>query len=346
MISLDQFRPISRLEVPSEPRFCSRFPVIDAHSHLLRTQDAKSLVADMDRFNIRLIVDLDGFWDERFDMQVERFIEPYPDRFSIFCRVNVENIDSPDFAGHVRAYLKERVARGATGIKFSKSLGVKIKDRKGVYLKPDDERLRVIWDTAAELDLPVTIHVADPPSFFDEVIDHTHERYEELAGHPHWSYGQRPCPRFAELLDAQESLLQNNPHTRFIVAHVGSHAENLKNVSRMLDCYPNMFVDTAERISELGRQPYTARDFILRYQDRIVYGTDLLPTESNISANYRFFETKDEYFAYNSLDEHNQGRWNIYGVFLPEDVLRKLYFENALRIIPRLSKIVGNMGRA
>jgi predicted TIM-barrel fold metal-dependent hydrolase len=109
----------------------------------------------------------------------------------------------------------------------------------------------------------------------------------------------------------------------------------------MLDLYPNMMVDTAERISELGRQPYTARDFLIRYQDRVLYGTDLLPTESNISANYRFFETRDEYFPYNSLDEHNQGRWNIYGVFLPDRVLEKIYFLNALRYIPRLASLIG-----
>ena len=135
-------------------------------------------------------------------------------------------------------------------------------------------------------------------------------------------------------------MLRKNPDTRFIIAHVGSYAENLKEVGRMLDAYPNMYTDTAERIAELGRQPYTARDFLIKYQDRIIYGTDLVPNAANISGNYRFYETKDEYFPYNSLDEHNQGRWNIYGVYLPDDALKKIYYENALRIIPGIRKMI------
>lgn len=341
MIYLNQYRPISRLEVLQEERFTPRFPVIDAHNHLMRTRDAASVVDAMDEFGIRLMVDLDGFWDGKLDEQLALFGRSYPGRFAHFVRVNLEGIDESDFAVRTGKYLKECADKGACGVKFSKSLGVKLKDRSGRYLKPDDDRLRVIWDVAAMLRLPVTIHIADPPSFFDPVIDGTHERYEELAEHPDWSYGSRPCPRFRELLDAQERMLERNPDTTFIVAHVGSHAENLQNVSRMLDTYPNMLVDTAERISELGRQPYSARAFLLQYQDRVLYGTDLLPTPSNISGNYRFFETYDEYFPYNSIEEHNQGRWNIYGVSLPDDALEKIYYQNAIKVIPRLGEIMG-----
>lgn len=340
MIPLNRFRPVSRLELPGRERLTPRFPVIDAHNHLLRTLDAPALVSAMNRYGIRTIIDMDGFWDGVLDEEMKLFGKRYPGRFAHFVRINLEHIDDDGFADRTVRYLRECTDKGVCGIKFSKSLGVKLKDRSGRYLMPDDERLRVVWQTAASLHLPVTIHVADPPSFFDSVIDETHERYEELAEHPHWSYGTRPCPRFGELLDAQERMLERNPDTTFIVAHVGSHAENLRNVSRMLEAYPNMCVDTAERISELGRQPYSARDFLIRYQDRVLYGTDLLPTPANISGNYRFFETRDEYFPYNSLDEHNQGRWNIYGVYLPDDVLSKIYYENALRIIPRLREIV------
>lgn len=340
MIPLSRFRPVSRLEPPGQERLTPKFTVIDAHNHLLRTRDALALVRAMDRYGIRTIIDMDGFWDGVLDDQLKLFGERYPGRFAHFARINLEGIDDEGFARRTITYLQECVEKGVCGIKFSKSLGVKLKDRSGRYLMPDDERLGVVWQTAASLHLPVTIHVADPPSFFDAVIDETHERYEELVEHPHWSYGSRPCPRFGALLDAQERMLERNPDTTFIVAHVGSHAENLANVSRMLDAYPNMHVDTAERISELGRQPYSARDFLIRYQDRVLYGTDLLPTSANISGNYRFFETQDEYFPYNSLDEHNQGRWNIYGVYLPDDVLRKVYYENALRLIPRLRGMV------
>ncbi len=340
MIPINEFRPICRLELPQNERTFSKYPVIDAHNHLTRTKDSAKVLEDMDRFNIKLIVDMDGFWDERLDFQLENYVNRYPGRFSIFGRVDVSCIDDTDFNKKTRNHIIECVKKGITGIKFSKSLSVKITDKYGKYLKPDDDRLRVVWETAAEYDLPITIHIGDPPSFFDKVIDSTHERYEELAEHPHWSYGNRPCPRFPELMEAQEALLAKNKDTQFIIAHVGSHAENLKNVSRMLDTYPNMFVDTAERISELGRQPYTSREFLIKYQDRIIYGTDLIPNATNVSGNYRFFETKDEYFPYNSFDEHNQGRWNIYGVYLPDEVLKKIYYKNALRIIPRLNKLV------
>jgi predicted TIM-barrel fold metal-dependent hydrolase len=241
----------------------------------------------------------------------------------------------------VENYFSSYIERGVTGIKISKELGLTVKTKNGKYLKPDDDRLRPLWEKASKYDLPVLIHIADPVSFFDKVIDHTHERYEELIDHPEWSWGNSNCPRFHELLDCQENMLRKNPDTRFIIAHAGSYAENLKEVGRMLDTYQNMYVDTAERIAELGRQPYTSRDFLIKYQDRVLYGTDLVPNATNVSGNYRFFETKDEYFPYNSFDEHNQGRWNIYGVYLPDEALEKIYYKNALRIVPRVRKMLG-----
>lgn len=340
LIPVNEFRPVSRLEVPNNPKTYSKFPVIDMHNHLLRTPNSQMVVERMDAFNIKIIVDMDGFWDERMDFQLETYVNRYPSRFSIFCRFDMLKIDEPDFPNYVRSRMADCVKKGATGIKVSKSLGVKLIGKDGKYLKPDDDRLHVVWEEAAKHNLPVTIHVADPPCFFDKVIDSTHERYEELAEHPNWSYGNRPCPRYSELLEAQERMLQTNPSTRFVIAHIGSHAENLADVSRMLDSYPNMYVDTAERISEMGRQPYTARDFLIKYQDRVIYGTDLIPSPENVSGYYRFFETKDEYFPYNSWDEHQQGRWNIYGVYLPDDVLEKIYYKNALKVAPLLQHLL------
>jgi predicted TIM-barrel fold metal-dependent hydrolase len=332
MIKLNEFTPEACLELSQTECSRSRFPVIDAHSHLTRPNDPKELVKLMDLFNIRLIVDLDGWWNNGFDEQMKLFQNRYPDRFRLFCRVDISEIDSPDFSRSVRRYLHNCYNKGASGIKFSKSLGLHLKDKKGNYIKPDDDRLKPIWETAAELEIPITIHIADPIAFFHP-IDANNERYEELADHPNWSYYHTESPRFAELLDSQKSLLRENPSTTFIVAHVGSYPENLKAVGYMMDEFPNMFVDTAERISELGRQPYSARDFLIRYQDRVLYGTDLLPNAINTSANYRFFETHDEYFPYNSFKEHNQGRWRIYGVNLPDDVLKKIYYQNAERLL-------------
>ena len=357
MINLSEYRPISRLEVPNEEKTFSKFPLIDAHNHLgntifdsdVTTHQLKSsatplsVYESLKRYNIKHMVSLDGYTEkDRMEKHIKEYVDKYPGYFSIFTRIDYDKIEQPDFSSWLDMHFKTYVDRGITGIKIPKELGLKFKLKNGKYLKPDNDMLCPLWEAAAKYDLPVLIHIADPVSFFDKNIDHTHERYDELYEHPDWSYGNSDCPRFRELLDSQENMLQKNPQTRFIIAHVGSYSENLKEVGRMLDTYPNMFIDTAERIAELGRQPYTARDFLITYQERIIYGTDLIPNNANISGNYRFFETKDEYFPYNSLDDHNQGRWNIYGVYLPDDVLKKIYFKNALRLIPGIKKITGS----
>ena len=355
MIKLSEFRPVSRLEIPNEEKLIPKFPVIDAHNHLGKTVfdsttsnqsgfkkcDPADVYEATNRFGIKHIVNLDGYPGERLDRQIEAYVDKYPGRFSIFTRFDSDKVEDPGFGKWMDAHLNSYLNRGVTGIKIPKNqVGLRFKLKDGSYLKPDDDRLRPVWEGAAKYDLPVLIHIGDPVAFFDKVIDHTNERYDELAEHPDWSYGESDCPRFQELLDCQENMLRKNPDTRFIIAHVGSHAENLKNVARMLDTYPNMYTDTAERIAELGRQPYSSRDFIIKYQDRVLYGTDLVPNAANISGNYRFYETKDEYFPYNSLDEHNQGRWNIYGIYLPDEVLRKVYYENALKVVPGIRKML------
>jgi len=332
-MNLLDWRPVSQLKVQETPLSRAKFPVVDAHCHLRRVDDPAKLVDDMDRFNIRAIVHLDGVYaDDGFFREQAKFADAYPGRFGVLCQVDIEQIDEPDFGSKMRAHITECVKKGARGIKFHKTMvGLKAKDASGKYIMPDDPRLAAVWDCAAELEVPVLIHIADPIAFFTPT-DKYNERIEELLEHPSWTYYYTGAPGFEELLAAQERMLGNNPQTNFVVAHVGSHAEDLADVSRMLDSYPNMYVDTAERIHELGRQPYTARDFIIKYADRVVYGTDLVPNEFNTGFNYRFFETRDEYFPYNRLEEHNQGRWQIYGIFLPDDVLKKVYYENADRL--------------
>ena len=332
MLSLNDFRPVSRLRVREHIMLQSKFPVIDAHNHLKHVKDVPALVADMARFNIERMVDLDGETDGTDAKQLARLTDAYPDKFAVFIQIDASRVDEPDFAAYVSNRVADMAARGARGIKFHKSLGLHVKDSKNVVIKPDDARLKPIWEAAARLKLPVTIHIADPVAFFD-TIDHTNERYVELSEHPDWAFTDPKFYRYEELLTAQENMLRSNPETTFIVAHIGSAAEDLQLAGAMLDKYPNMFVDTAERIAELGRQPYSAREFLLKYQDRVLYGTDLIPKAHNITANYRFFETFDEYFPYNDWDEHHQGGWNIYGVGLPDDVLRKIYHDNAMRLI-------------
>jgi len=332
MIQLNEFRPKSWLCVEEHMITYSKFPVIDAHNHLKNVKDVGALLEAMAQFNVERIVDLDGETNGADEVQLARLVQAYPDKFALFVQIDASRVDEPDFADYVAARVKDFVSRGARGIKFHKSLGLGVKDSAGKMLKPDDARLRPIWEAAARHNIPVTIHIGDPMAFFD-TIDKFNERFEELDEHPSWAFTDPKFYRFEELMTAQENLLRDNPDTRFIIAHVGSMSEDLPRVGLLLDKYPNMCVDTAERIAELGRQPYSSRAFLIKYQDRVLYGTDLYPKAANISGNYRFFETFDEYFPYNDWDEHQQGRWNIYGVGLPDDVLRKIYRENAMREI-------------
>ena len=329
-MDLRNWRPVSQLKAKETLLTRAKIPVIDAHNHLGSVKDVGKLVADMDELNIQTIINLDGVYaNDGFYREQERFADAYPSRFGVLCQIDITQIDAPDFGKKMDAHITACVNRGACGIKFNKFMvGLKAKDASGKYIKPDDPRLTPVWDCAARHNIPILIHIADPVAFFTPT-DEKNERFEELDEHPSWSYYNAGTPSWDELIAAQENMLRANPQTTYVIPHIGSNAENLANVGRMLDTYPNMYVDTAERIHELGRQPYTAREFLIKYADRVIYGTDLVPNAHNTSYNYRFFETQDEYFPYNTLEEHNQGRWMIYGVYLPDDALQKIYVDNA-----------------
>jgi predicted TIM-barrel fold metal-dependent hydrolase len=223
------------------------------------------------------------------------------------------------------------VEQGACGIKFWKDLGLSVRDGRGELLRVDDRRLEPLFEKAAELHIPVMFHTADPSAFF-RPIDSTNERYEELAAHPDWGFhGAHHDKR--ELLTQRDAIFRRHPNTTFVCAHVAESGENLAYVAQLLAENPNVFVDISARTPELGRQPYTARRFFLQFADRIVFGTDLLPEVEMYRLYYRFLETEDEYFEYPS-HASRQGRWNIYGLHLPEDVLEKVYRTNALKLLP------------
>jgi len=198
----------------------------------------------------------------------------------------------------------------------------------------DDRCLDPLWDTAAELKVPVVIHVGDPAAFF-RPLDATNERWEELQHHPEWNFQSLPYPPLLEVLGGLRRLVKSHPRTTFIGAHVGCYAENLGWVARVLDEAPNFYVDISARLAELVRQPYTAREFFIKYQNRIVFGTDM-GMELGIYRNYyRFLETYDEYFKYDISEVPGEGRWFIYGIKLPPQVLKKVYQENMRRLLLR-----------
>jgi predicted TIM-barrel fold metal-dependent hydrolase len=339
---LRDFRPQSRLVTHTTHVEKPRFAAIDAHNHLgadfgggWDQKPLSELVDLLDEAGIVKYVDLDGGWGEEIlNAHLDHFKQPAPERFQVFGGVDwaqwpERGAAFPEWAANRLQAQKER---GAQGLKIWKGLGLTVRDPHGELVDVDDPRLVPIWETAGELGLPVMIHVADPVAFFDP-LDATNERWEEIGAHPDWAFTSPPFPPFLHIMAGLANLVVRHPRTTFIGAHVGCYAENLGWVGALLDRCPNFYVDISARVGELGRQPYTARRFFLQYADRILFGSDMGPAPEAYRIIYRFLETEDEYFNYNTGPVPQQGRWHVYGLHLPDDVLEKVYFRNAARIL-------------
>ncbi len=340
-MELKDLRPQPKLVTKETLVTQPRFPVIDAHNHLGEfgggwdKQPPAALAELLDVAHVTHYVDLDGGWGEDILQQrLDSFKQALPDRYFVFGGVNwaawAEQGDQ--FGEWAANRFREQVRWGADGLKIWKLFGLSVRDEHGRLVPVDDERLIPLWETAAALHKPVMIHVADPVAFFDPLTSQN-ERWEELHAHPDWQFPSPPYPAFMDILTQLENLVTRHPRTTFIGAHVGCYAENLGWVGRLLDKCPNFYVDISARLGELGRQPYTARRFCLKYADRILFGTDAGPSLPAYHTYYRFLETDDEYFNYDLSDPPTQGRWRIYGLFLPDDVLEKIYSLNARRLL-------------
>ena len=342
-ILLQEYRPQSRLEVAEHRVERARFPAVDAHNHLGRwlsddggwvVPDVEAMIGLLDGLNVDAVVNLDGGWGEELEANLDRYDRSYPGRFATFCRVDWREAERPGFTDRLVGSLEDSASAGARGLKVWKDLGLRVRDHGGSLILPDDDRLGPLWDAAGGLGLPVLIHTADPVAFFHP-LDHRNERLEELLENPDWSFHGPQFPTFGRLMEALERIVENHPMTTFIGAHVGCYAESLLWVRRMLDAYPNFHVDISARIAELGRQPRAARDLMLAHVDRVLFGTDVFPPDpEHVRVYFRFLETSDEYFPYSPAEIGTQGRWNIYGLGLPGDVLRNVYSGNARRLIP------------
>jgi predicted TIM-barrel fold metal-dependent hydrolase len=302
--------------------------------------DLEQLVAEMDAAGVAARVDLDGGNGDRLLRHLDFFRARYPERFVVFASCDwTQHLPYDNFGERMAAELTRSVKAGAEGLKVWKELGLTLRDNHGRLIAVDDERLIPLFETAAELGVPILIHVADPMAFF-EPLDARNERYEELMAHPDWHFYGAEFPSFDTLQGQFAHLLARHPRTTFIGAHVASLAEDLGWTGQLLDGYPNLYVDIAARLAELGRQPYTAADFFAGYADRIVFGLDSWPADADeYRVYYRFLETRDEYFPYWSDVQAavgESGRWQIYGVGLSDEVLRKIYYGNAVKIVPRL----------
>jgi predicted TIM-barrel fold metal-dependent hydrolase len=328
-LPLSEFQPTSTLVKTEHHLQRARFPVIDYHNHL-DALDPIEVLRIMDACGIERIVNITMKTGDEAIAMIDKFRSIDAERFAAIGWMDWSGVEGDGFVDLTLDRLERLVEHGAKGIKFWKNLGLSVRDGSGDLLRVDDERLAPIFDKAAELGIPVMFHIADPDAFFLPV-DGRNERFEELAAHPDWSfYGSYFSKK--DLLDQRDRVIARHPKTTFVAAHIAECGENLARATQLLENHPNTLLDISARASELGRQPYSSRALFLRFPDRILFGADLVPEESMYRLYFRFLETADEYFDYPS-HASRQGRWQIQGIYLPDDVLRKVYRDNALQLL-------------
>lgn len=361
-LALERFRPEPQLRTEQTEITRAKFPVVDVHVHprMRLRHDPERLddfVRVMDEHNVALAVSLDGGLGDAFDEHLA-YLAPHANRFLVFANIDWRGAGDrddpatwdchrPGFARRTARRLADARERGAVGLKVFKMFGLGYRNPDGSLIAIDDPRWDPIWAACGELGLPVIMHTGDPVAFF-EPIDERNERWEELSRHPDWSFHGvdptgREWPSHDSLLAARNRVIERHPETTFIGAHMANYPENLAQVDAWLVEYPNLVVEISSRIAELGRQPYTAREFFLKHQDRIMFGTDGPRSGGRLLPHWRFFETRDEYLRYAENPFPPQGLWRIHGLGLPDEVLEKLYHENAARIIPGVREKLGDL---
>lgn len=358
-LKLTEFEPRSMLKVKETAVERARYPVIDFHAHLCwskKSEKGVSLTGDrffieppekllpvMERRNVATLVNLTGGYGDGLKEAIAKFDVAHKGRFLTMTEPTWSRINEPGYAKWQADEIERAVKVGARGLKILKTLGLYLRDgiTKGKLIAVDDARFDPMWEACAALKIPVAIHVSDPVAFFTPT-DKYNERYEELANHPDWSF-HGDFPSNDALLAARDRVFARHPKTQFVALHAGNYAENLAHVAERFDRMKNMHMDIAARIGELGRQPRASRRFFDKYQDRILFGTDAVPngkeTPQQIYGDelyriyFRFLETEDEYFDYAPAPVPPQGRWRIYGIGLPDGILKKVYRDNAKRLL-------------
>ncbi len=308
----------------------ARFPAVDAHVHLDETgeRDVSFYLKLMDEVGLAACVSIQQLWAEELLGYLKRFSGAHPDRFRVVCWPAADMLSEPSGVQKLLDSMKRYKDAGLAGLKLWKDLGLTARDPEGNLWRIDDQRLDPIWDLAGRLDLPIIFHTTDPTAFW-QPLDRFNERYEELIRHPDWAFNDPGrYPPKEQILSQQEAVIHRHPKTRFWAAHCAARGENLSDLARMLESYPNFYLDTSARINELGRQPWTSRELLIRWADRIGFGSDLLPEARMYRLCWRFYETRDEYWDYPSHPSR-QGRWKVHSLGLPDDTLRKLYHDTA-----------------
>ncbi|GAB3641150.1 amidohydrolase family protein [Spirosoma arcticum] len=342
-IDFEEYEPVSTLKVPEHKLGRAKYPFIDVHNHQYQMDDAdlRGLITQMDSLNMGLMVNLSGRGfsgnpgesTKFFNGALANIHKTGPKRLALFTNINFASVNDKDWTEQAVKTLEEDVKKGAKGLKIYKSLGFNVKDEKGNRVRVDDPRLDPIWAKCGELGIPVLIHTADPKSFWDP-MDRYNERWLELKLHPNRKRAENNPVSFEQLIAEQHNVFRKHSKTTFINAHMGWYPNDLTKLDSLMRVFPNMNVEIGAVIAELGRQPKASRRFFEKYQDRILFGKDSwVPSE--YATYFRVLETDDEYFPYH---KKYHAFWRMYGMALPDEVLKKVYYKNALRIIPGLDK--------
>jgi predicted TIM-barrel fold metal-dependent hydrolase len=334
-MDFEEYDPPSTLVVPEHPLTRAKFPFIDVHNHQwnMPTQDLTELTKIMDNLNMAVMVNLSGRGrgsTEYLDKTLENVKKTQPKRFIVFTNMDFAAIDDPEWQGRMLKQLEDDVKKGAKGLKIYKNLGLFNVDNKGRRIHIDDPRIDPIWEKCGELGIPVLIHSADPKQFW-QPIDKDNERWLELKLHP----GRRhdtDSVKWETVIAEQHNIFKKHPKTKFINAHLGWYGSDLKKLGELMDKFPNMYTEIGAVIAELGRQPRVAKAFLTKYQDRVMFGKDSWVPEE-YATYFRVLETADDYFPYH---KRYHAFWRMYGLDLSDDVLKKIYYKNALKVIPNI----------
>ncbi len=334
-VSFEEYNPKSTLVTKEHLVSRARFPFVDVHSHQrsLTPADVDKLVREMDAMNMRVMVNLSGGTGDRLQQTIQAMKGRYPDRFVVFANLSTDDLGQPGFGQRAAARLEQDVSNGAQGLKIYKNFGMDLKYANGQRVKVDEPEFDPLWGACARLGIPVLIHTGEPSAFFD-AIDLNNERLLELTQFPGRARPPDKYPKFEELMAERDRMIARHPKTIFILAHFAYHANDLERLGKLLDRFQNVHVEFAAILAELGRQPYSTHDFMIRYQDRVLFGKDIYEP-SEYPYYFRSLETRDEYFEYY---RRRHAFWRIYGFGLPDDVLRKIYYANALKLIPGIPR--------
>ena len=330
-MTFEEYDPKSTLVVSEHLVKSAKYPFVDVHSHQWRmpTQDLSRTATIMDRLNMAVMVNLSGRSGSELKASMDNIRKHAPNRFIVFANISFEDIDDPDWTKRTVRQLEKDYENGARGLKIYKNLGLTAKDSQGNRIRVDDPRIDPVWAKCGELGIPVLIHTGEPAAFW-EPIDRHNERWMEMKQFPNRHRNPDIYPSWETVMNEQWNVFRKHPGTTFINAHLGWLGNNLARLGKLMEQFPNMVTEIGAVLAELGRQPRTARKFLITYQDRILFGKDSWrPDEYPVY--FRTLETADEYFDYY---RKRHAFWKLYGLNLPDEVLRKLYYKNALRVIP------------